>query len=70
MGWNLQSTSSLQQPLQLRTLLALQVRVTTNVLLANEDVGDGALVGDFLEGVLEVGSVGCTQHTYISTQVS
>lgn len=28
------------------------------MLLANEDVGDGALVGDFLESVLEVGSVG------------
>lgn len=37
----------------------LQVRVSADVLLGEEDVGDGALAGDFEEGVLEVVAVVC-----------
>lgn len=35
----------------------LQVRVAADVLLGEEDVGDGALAADFEEGVLEVVTV-------------
>jgi hypothetical protein len=38
-------------------LLCLQLRVAANVLLADEDVGHGALLGDVLEGVLDRGAV-------------
>lgn len=37
----------------------LQVRVSADVLLGEEDVGDGALAGDFEEGILEVVTVVC-----------
>lgn len=37
----------------------LQVRVSADVLLGEEDVGDGALAGDFEEGVLEIVTVVC-----------
>jgi hypothetical protein len=40
-------------------LLGLQVRVPPDVLLIDEDVGDTALVRDFLEGVLDRGAVIC-----------
>lgn len=40
-------------------LLGLQLRVTTDVLLADEDVGDRALLGHLLEGVLNGGAVVC-----------
>lgn len=42
---------ALQQRRQL-ALLRLQVRVATNVLLVDEDVRDGSLVGDLLQSVL------------------
>jgi hypothetical protein len=38
-------------------LLRLQLGVAANVLLADEDVGHGALLGDVLEGVLDRGAV-------------
>lgn len=37
----------------------LQVRVSTNVLLGEEDVGDGSLARDLEKGVLEVVAVLC-----------
>jgi hypothetical protein len=40
-------------------LLRLELRVTTDVLLADEDVGDGALLGHLLEGVLDGGTIVC-----------
>jgi len=46
----------LEHVLQLR-LLGLQVRVSANVLLGDEDIGDGALAGHFFEGVLDRGTV-------------
>lgn len=53
------SLQSINLP-QLRLQLGAQgrqVRVAANVLCANEDVGDGALAGDLLEGRLEVVAV-------------
>lgn len=46
----------LEQLLEL-ALLALQLGVAANVLLADEDVGHGALGSDLLEGVLDSGTV-------------
>ena len=40
-------------------LLCLQLRVAANVLLTDEDVGDGALLGDVLKSVLDRGTVVC-----------
>ena len=51
----------LEQLLEL-ALLALQLRVAANVLLADEDVGHGTLVGHLLEGVLDGGTVICSQR--------
>lgn len=56
---SLESTSILQQLLNLLPVLAvlddgLEVRVATDVDLANEDVGDGALAGHLVQGVLDV----------------
>lgn len=54
----LNRASSLQQFRQL-ILLRLQVRVAADMLLFDEDVGHGALMGDFFEGVLDGGAVLC-----------
>ena len=43
-------------------LLRLQVGVASNVLLVDEDVGDGALVGHVLKGVLDRCTIIC--HIY------
>lgn len=51
--------TSLPQQVGQLALLCLQLGVATNVLLGDEDVGDGALAGDFLKGVLEGGTVVC-----------
>lgn len=51
------STNALQQLGQLG-LLALQVAVATNVLLADEDVRDGTLAADLLERILDLVAVG------------
>ena len=48
-------------------LLCLELRVAANVLLADEDVGHGALLGDVLESVLDGGTVVC--GSYVSDQV-
>jgi hypothetical protein len=48
----LQSTSILEQRLQV-ALLGLQIRVSTNVLLRNEDAGHGSLARHFAEGALD-----------------
>lgn len=40
-------------------LLALELRVAANVLLADEDVGHRALLGHLLEGILYRGAVVC-----------
>jgi hypothetical protein len=53
---HLQGTGSGKQSRELG-LPVLQVRVTANVLLANVDVGDSALAGDFLESGLNSGAV-------------
>lgn len=39
-------------------LLRLQLRVTADVFLTDEDVWDGALGGNFFEGILNRGAVG------------
>jgi hypothetical protein len=57
MTTRLKRTSILKQLLQI--LLALKVRVTTNVLLLNEDVRHGALAGDLSECALDSGSFLC-----------
>ena len=49
------------------TLLCLELGVAANVLLADEDVGHGALLGDLLESVLDRGTVVCGR--YVSDQV-
>lgn len=38
-------------------LLGLQLGVAANVLVVDEDVGHGALVGDLLERILDGGAV-------------
>lgn len=40
-------------------LLCLELGVAANVLLADEDVGHGALLSDVLESVLDGGTVVC-----------
>lgn len=54
----LNSSGFLQQVRQLATL-GLQIRVPTNVLVVDENIRDGALLGDFLERVLDRCSVIC-----------
>lgn len=46
----------LQQIWQL-ALLCLELGVAANVLVVDEDVWNGALVGDLLEGILDSGAV-------------
>lgn len=53
---DLQGTSILQQLRELASN-SLEVGVTTDVLLVDEDVGHGALVGDLLESSLDGGAV-------------
>lgn len=49
-----QNTSLLQERLQLALLVqGLNLRVSTDVLLANVDVGHGALAVELLKGVLK-----------------
>ncbi len=48
----LDGAHALQHVVEL-TLLALEVRVATNVFLADEDVGHAALAGQFFESVLD-----------------
>jgi len=48
----LDGTGVLQQAIELR-FLRLQIAVSTNVLLRDEDIGDASLAGNFLEGILE-----------------
>lgn len=52
----LESTSRLQQSREL-SLLSLKLGVAANMLLVDKDVGDSALVGDFLKSSLDVGAV-------------
>jgi hypothetical protein len=65
----LDSVGILEQ-LRKLALLALQLRVTTDVLLADEDVGDGALVGHLLESVLDGGAIVCAQLLDTDTQLN
>jgi hypothetical protein len=56
----LQGTSLLQKVLELSARVqALKVRVSTNVLLLDVDVGDGTLARDLLESVLKSGAISC-----------
>jgi hypothetical protein len=48
----LNGTSILEQSRQV-ALLGLQIRVSTNVLLRNEDVGHGSLARQFTERALD-----------------
>lgn len=50
------SSGALQHSGQL-LLLCLELRVAADVLLANENVGDGALLGHLLEGILQSGAI-------------
>lgn len=65
---SLNGASSLEQSGEL-LLLALEVGVSTDVLLVDEDVGHAALVGHFLEGVLNSRAVICnTESQYACIQ--
>jgi hypothetical protein len=57
-GLSLDSACTLQEAVQL-ALLGLEVGVTTNVFLGDEDVGHASLAGDFFEGILNGGAVIC-----------
>lgn len=59
---DLESTSLLEELLDLLAVLAvldnsLEIGVTANVLLADEDVGNGALAGQLEKGILDIGAV-------------
>lgn len=54
----LNNTGILQQVGEL-ALLCLEVRVATNVLLLNVDVGNGALTIDLPQRSLNIGSISC-----------
>jgi hypothetical protein len=54
----LDGTNALQQSVEL-AFLGLQVAVSANVLLSDEDVGHASLARDFLEGILEFGATVC-----------
>ena len=58
---HLDSVGVLEQRLEL-ALLSLQLGVAANVLLADEDVGNGALVGHLLESILNCGAVVCLRR--------
>lgn len=47
-------------------LLALKIRVTSNMLLGDKDVGNGALVGHLLEGILNGGAIICEKEGSVS----
>jgi len=53
---HLNSLHLLEQVWQL-TLLVLQVRVSSNVVSANEDVGNSSLTRDFLQSILDSRSI-------------
>jgi hypothetical protein len=53
---SLDSTSILEQGVE-AAFLSLQIGVSANVLLRNEDVGHGGLARHFAEGALNRGSV-------------
>lgn len=55
---NLDGLGVLEQLREL-ALLALELRVAADVLLADEDVGNGTLLGHLLEGILDGGAVVC-----------
>lgn len=55
----LQSAGSGELALEVVLLESLDVRVATNVLLVDEDVGHTALAGHLGEGVLDIGTVVC-----------
>lgn len=55
---HLGSTGLLQQAREL-LFLRLQVRVSANVLLLDEDVWHGALAGDAFKGVLHCSTIVC-----------
>ena len=51
-------TNFIESGLEFTSLVhGLELTVSSDVLSANEDVGNGALVGHLLEGVLDSGSV-------------
>ena len=52
----LDSTSLFQQSIEL-ALSGLEIRIATNVLLGNENVGNAALAGDFLQSILDCGAI-------------
>ena len=59
---DLESASLLEELLDLLAVLAvldnsLEIGVTANVLLADEDVGNGALTGQLEKGILDIGAV-------------
>lgn len=58
---SLNSTGVLEQGVEL-SLLGLQIAVSTNMLLGNEDVGHGGLARHFAEGGLDCGAVVYTTH--------
>lgn len=55
---NLQSIRILEHALEL-PLLCLKIRVSSNVLLGNENVGNGSLVSHLLKGILNCGTIVC-----------
>ena len=55
---HLDGVGILEQLVEL-ALLCLELGVAANVLLADEDVGHGALLGDVLKSVLDRGTVVC-----------
>lgn len=60
----LNSSSILEQRRQI-ALLSLQVRVSANVLLRNEDVGHGGLASHLAERALDRGTVVCDCHSLV-----
>jgi hypothetical protein len=49
--------TSILQELSKITLLGLEIRVATNVLLLDVDVGNGGLTVDFLQRSLDIGTI-------------
>ena len=55
---SLNSTGRLQESVEL-SLLCLKLAVSSNVVLADEDVGNASLAGDVFESILKGGSIVC-----------